>query len=452
MGRLYLDLLWRWKWALAAGGLISSFLAYRIVEDPQFTFLARAGSASGVNELILASLWGSLLLSIDSARGTARVWATLPIRSSRVSLAIWGFSVLTFPLISALVFTAIGIESWLDGGDPAVLSLVPLLLLDTISYSGFAHLFFCEFRSPSLSRWRRESARAAYLLLLGGFYLAIRLYPFQWEMRLFPEVAVLLAGLAAGALGISRTSAMLSDIRSGGQDSQSRRFRSPSFSAIMNWVRGGPILEGALFGALGAAMILAPLSLIAWVLHQSSEFLSDLLNLSGWSQVDIGFSSMVFLTFGAVFVAFYAAHPWMDALRALRSLPYGPHHVASKCLLPAIAACATLFAILILPMAYLLGPELREMLWFVGLVSPGLAIVACAAYIRWGYAVVIVGVFGLIPMSIAIRSVDPSMLLAPPIVELGAIGATLLVAGYLVLYGTILTSTAAYRRKHVPWF
>jgi hypothetical protein len=313
-------------------------------------------------------------------------------------------------------------------------------------------LFYCEFRTPTLSRWRRELARAAYLLLLGGYYLAIHFYPFQWRMNLFPEVTVLLLGLGAAVWGIPRTSRMLSEIRLSGTKSRTRRFRSTSLSSMLGWVRGGPMIEGALFGAFGAAALLVPIGLAAWGRSRSPEFFADLLNLGGWSRIDIGFSLMVFLTFGAVSIAFYAAHPWMNALRALRSLPYGPHRVASKCLFPAIAACAALFAILAVPLMLLLGPDLRELLWFVGIVSPGLAVVACAAFIRWGYAVVIVGVFGLIPMSIGIRSVDPSMLLSPPLIELGITGVVLLVIGYLVLYTTILKSAAAYRPRHVPWF
>lgn len=453
MGKLYLDLIWRWKWALAAGALISGFLSYRIVNDPEFTFLSSAGSASGVNELILASLWGSLLISIDTARGTPRVWATLPIRSSGVSFVVWAISVLTFPVLSVSVFLLMALAALLDGIHPTSITLTPLALVDTVAYAGLAHLFFCEFQNTGLNRWRREIARAIYLLLLGGFFVGIRFFPYRWEGLTPNHILVLLIGLVACAAGFLRTRDMLLANHGAGQLSKPRVLRS-RFSAarLLSGIQGGPIAESTVLGLVGGAVLLTPLGVVAWISRRQPDLFYEILNFGGWSQADFGFTLLVLLTFGVVFIGFYAAHPWMNAIRALRSMPYGPHRVAMKCLVPSMISATVVMMLVGGPLWGLLDEGLTGVLWFMVLISPGIVVVACAGYLLWGYSVVMIGVFGLVPASVAIHNVDSLILMAPPIAQLASTGIALIGAGYFLTYFAITRSQAAYQDKHVPWF
>lgn len=453
MRPLYLDMIARWKWALFAGAALSVLLSWGILTDPEASFLSRGTSPPGVNELILASLWGSLLISIDLARGTARVWATLPHRTSSLALAVWILGVLTFPLVATFVYTAMAAYAWLDGGELEKVLLAPLALLNTLTYSGLAQLLFCESRTAGLPRWRRDAGRLCYLLLLGGSYFAIGLYPPDWLDLGAVQAALLLAGFAATAASLPRTRRLLASLRAGERISKPAMGKAGSgLGRQLSGLVRGPGSEAALMGLLAALAFLAPVALIVAALRRSPELADRLLSLGGWNHIDLGFSLMICLIFGVVFVGFFAAHPWMNALRALRSLPYGPGRVAWSCLRPALVAILAVLAGISWPMFWLLGPELGPLLWYVALLSPGLAVVGCAGFLRWGYAVVMLAVFGLIPVSLAVRRLDSSLLASPPVPGLAVGGALFLALSYALFVLTIVRSPAAYRHKHVPWF
>lgn len=453
MNPLLLDLLWRWKWALLAGSLISALVSWGILSDPETSFFARGGNPFGAGELILAGLWGSLLISIDLARGTARVWAALPLRPPAVSLAVWWLSVMTFPLISTFVFTALALYAWLDGGDIHRAALAPLVLLNTTAYAGFAHLLFCESRTWDRPRWRRDSARLGYLLLLGGSYFAISLYPADWDRLGGVQASLIVTGLLAAAVGLPATRSMLASLRGGERRATLTLGRGTSDPArrLARLVRG-PLTEGLLLGLLAALVLLAPVALAVWTARRRPEVADRLLSLSGWNPADVGFSLMICLVFGVVFVGFYAAHPWMNALRALRGLPYGPGRVAWTCLQPALVSVLTVLIAISAPMAWLLGPGLRPLLWYVAFLSPPLAVATCAAFLRWGYAVVMAGIFALIPISLAVRRIDSSLLHSPPRVELATSGLLMSLLATALFLLTVVRSPSAYRSKHVPWF
>jgi hypothetical protein len=103
-------------------------------------------------------------------------------------------------------------------------------------------------------------------------------------------------------------------------------------------------------------------------------------------------------------------------------------------------------------MAWLLGAEWGPLLWYVAMLSPGLAVAACAAFLRWGYAVVMVGVFALIPISFAVRQGDATLLTSPPIAALATAGGLLLAFAYGAFLLVLVKSPAALRHRHVPWF
>lgn len=459
MALLYLDLLARWKWALLVVAVMAALFAYPLTIDPNAIFLVQSGSGGGVNELILAGLWGSLLLSIDTARGVPRVWATLPLRSDQVALVVWGFSVFACPVVATGAFAAEGLLVWFASGDASTLGLVPLALLNTVAYAGFAHLMFCEFRTRSSHRWRRELGRSAYFAVLGGSYFFISLFPGRWTVASPLPFIVLGIGLAAAAWSLVRTRVFLRSQRADRKPTGAPvglslgKLRMPgSPGPLLAQKAPYPAAEGARLGVLASLFILLPVTLLVAAAGLRPERPGGAGLVGGWTAAEAGYSLMICLVFGSLFIVFLAAHPWLNALRALRALPFGAHRVALACLKPAAAAYAGVIAVLIVPMAILLGAELRGVLWAVVLIVPAATALSLAAFLRWGYAVVMGAVFGLIPASVLVRRVDPRYLADPPLLAGSVLALLMIGGGYLIFVIVLRRSPSAYRPKNVPWF
>lgn len=456
MALLYLDLLSRWKWALLVVAAMAALFAYPLTIDPNAIFLVQPESGGGVNELILAGLWGSLLLSIDTARGVPRVWATLPLRSDQVALVVWAFSVFACPVVATGAFAAEGLLVWFASGEASTLALVPLALLNTVAYAGFAHLMFCEFRTRSSHRWRRELGRSAYFAVLGGSYFFISLFPGRWTVPTPLPFIVLGVGLAAAAWSLVRTRIFLRSQRAdrklpaGSASLPLAKLREPG--RLMVQKAPYPAAEGARLGVLASMFILLPVTVLVAAVGLKPERLGGAGLVGGWTAAEAGYSLMICLVFGSLFIVFLAAHPWLNALRALRALPFGAHRVALACLKPAAAAYAGVIGVLIVPMAMLLGAELRGVIWAVVLIVPAATALSLAAFLRWGYAVVMAAVFGLIPASVLVRRVDPRYLADPPLLAGSVLALLMIGGGYLIFVIVLRRSPSAYRAKNVPWF
>jgi hypothetical protein len=326
MKPILIDFLRRWKWVYLLAGLLQ--LIPGLVAPPFFS-------------LISTIILGSMLVSVDLARGTARTLQALPIKRKTLASAWWILGVIVpTTLFSVLlaVFCALRREFVLGGPisfSQATLATTVSFLWSGMSYYLLTHISMAGLVRTSESKTDNFTAYIWMASMFGGVFLFLKcpdhwgaLNPMYWTLLIVGAVLTCLGWIRSEEMVISRATSAQN--RMHGQNLRDSKKSQVSLS--------GPA------GLLGLFRTAAMTSL-----KSSAIFIVTFIGLQVFLRKQTG--DTIPMTIGRIVgdpITLYilsimivmAGLQWLSAVRYLRSLPIRTTHlvliIALLFILPAL--------------------------------------------------------------------------------------------------------------------